>query len=117
MSSFTAAMRVSPRAVGVNGMRQRRRWDAKPALLFDKLGQHPAARFGMDKGDAPTMRPDARRRIYQANPGRLQLMQGGDEVRHGVRHMMHSLAPLGEITGDRTIRVRWPNQLDPARSG
>jgi len=84
------------------------------SLLLDKLCQHPGARFGMDKRDAPTVRADARRRIDQANTRRRQLIQAGPEIRHGVRNMMHSLAALGQITRDRTVRVRWSNELDPA---
>ena len=69
----------------------------------------------MDKSDAPTMRPDARLRIDQANARRPQIIQGRNEVRHGVRDMMHSLAPLGQVTSDRTVRVRWSNEFNPAR--
>ena len=86
-------------------------------LLLDKLCQHPGARFRMDKSDAPAVRPDTRRRIDQANARRLQLIQGSSEIRHGVRDMMHSLATLGQVTRDRTVRVRWSNQFDPACSG
>ena len=86
-------------------------------LLLDKLCQHPGARIGMDKCDAPTVRADARRRIDQANARRRQLIQAGPEIRHGVRNMMHSLAALSQITRDRTVLVRWSNELDPARPG
>jgi hypothetical protein len=87
------------------------------ALLLDKLCQHSTARFRMDKRDAPTVRPDARRRIDQANARRRQIIQSYFEIRHGVRDMMHPLATLGQVTGDRTIRVSWSNELNPARSG
>src|SRR5215207_966358 len=96
MSSFTAAMRVSPR---VGGQWDRARatqsrtcgsfWDMEPALLLDKLGQHSTARFRMDKSDAPTVRPGTRLGIDQANAGRLQTFQGRFDVRHGVRDMVH----------------------------
>ena len=85
------------------------------ALLLDKLGQHSTARFRMDKGDAPTVRPGTRHGIDQANAGRLQTFQGRSEVWHGVRDMMHSFATLGQKTRDRTVRVCWSNQFDPAR--
>jgi hypothetical protein len=71
----------------------------------------------MDERNAPTMRPDARRRVDQANTRRFQIVQGRYQIRDGVRDMMHSLATLGQVTGDRTVRVRWSNQFDPASSG
>jgi hypothetical protein len=89
----------------------------EPALLLDKLGQHSTARVRMNKGDAPTVRPNTRHGIDQANSGRLQTFQGHCEVLHCVRDMMHPLATLGEKTGDRTVRVSWSNQFDPARAG
>jgi hypothetical protein len=89
----------------------------EPTLLLDKLGQHSTARFRMDKGDAPTVRPGTRLGIDQANAGRLQTFQGRFEVRHGVRDMMHPLATLGQKPRDRTIRVSRSNQFDPASPG
>ena len=71
----------------------------------------------MDKSDAPTVRSGTRYRIDQANAGRLQILQGSDEVRHGVRDMMHSFAALDQVACDRTIGVGWSNQFDPARPG
>ncbi len=50
-------------------------------------------------------------------PAASQTIQGRDEVRHGVRDMMHPLAPLGQVTRDRTVRVRWSNEFDPACPG
>ena len=63
------------------------------------------------------MRPDARRYIDQTNARRLQTIQGSYQIRHGVRDMMHALATLGQVTRDRTVRVRLSNQFDPASSG
>ena len=71
----------------------------------------------MDESDAPAVRADARRRIDQADARRLQRIQRGSQIRHGVRNMMHSLAALSQVPRDRTVRVRRSNQLDPARSG
>jgi hypothetical protein len=31
--------------------------------------------------------------------------------------MMHSFPPLGQKTGDRTIRIGWTDEFDPAGSG
>ena len=39
------------------------------------------------------------------------------EIRHGIRDMMHPLATLGQKTRDRTFRIGWSNQFDPARPG
>ena len=50
-------------------------------------------------------------------PAASRLLQGRDEIRHGVRDMMHPLAALGQVTRDRTVRVGWSNQFDPARPG
>jgi hypothetical protein len=71
----------------------------------------------MDKSDAPSVCPDARRRIDQADARRLQRIQSDSQIRHGVRDMMHSLAALGQIPRDRTVRVRRSNEFDPACSG
>ena len=91
--------------------------DVYLALFLDELCQNSTARFRMDKSDAPTVRPGTRHGIDQANAGRLQTFQGRSEVRHGVRDMMHPLATLGQKTRVRTVRVGWPNELDPASPG
>jgi hypothetical protein len=70
----------------------------------------------MDKCDAPSVRADAGRRIDQADADRLQRVQSGSQIRHGVRDMMHSLAALRQVPRDRTVRVRWTNEFDPACS-
>ena len=71
----------------------------------------------MDKRNAPTMRSDAGRRINQTNARRFQIVEGHFQICDGVCDMMHALAALGQVTRDRTVRVRWSNQLDPACSG
>jgi hypothetical protein len=92
-------------------------WGMEQVLLLDQLGQHPCARFRVDKRNPPTMRADARRHIDQANARRFQISQSCYQIRDGVRDMMHSLATLGQVARDRTVRVRWSNQFDPACSG
>ena len=50
-------------------------------------------------------------------PAASNSFRAGPEIRHGVRDMMHSLAALGQVTRDRTVRVHWSNQFDPACPG
>jgi len=71
----------------------------------------------MDKSDSPTVRPDARRGVDQANTRRLQIIQGRYQIRHGVRDMMHSLATLSQVSRDRAVGIGWSNKFDPAGSG
>ncbi len=63
------------------------------------------------------MRPGARHGIDPVNARRLQTFQGRYEIRHGIRDMMHPLATLGQVSGNRTFRVGWANQFDPAGPG
>ena len=94
-----------------------RLWDVELALFLDQFRQYPATRFRMDKRDAPTVRPGAGHRIDQAYARRLQTFQSRIEIRHRVRDMMHPLAALDQIARDRTFRICWSNQFDPARAG
>ncbi len=79
---------------------------------FDELGQHSAARGGVEEGDARAADADPRRLVDQPHAALAQQGERRVDLGHLVRDVVEPRAALGEEPADRRVVRERAQQLD-----
>jgi hypothetical protein len=85
--------------------------------IVDELKEHAAARFRVNKCDAPTMGSPAWNSIDQLNSQVGEALHFTLQIAGSKGNVMHRIATLGQESGDGALRISRMDELDISRAG